>query len=43
MAVALRVQQGLSYTEIAVALQCSEGAARVNYHLGVKRLRELLR
>lgn len=43
MAVALRVQQGLSYAEIALALQCSEGAARVNYHLGVKKLRELLR
>lgn len=43
LAVALRVQQGLSYGEIAGALQCSEGAARVNYHLGVKRLRELLR
>jgi RNA polymerase sigma-70 factor, ECF subfamily len=43
MAVALRAQQGLSYAEIAVALECSEGAARVNYHLGIKRLRELLR
>jgi RNA polymerase sigma-70 factor, ECF subfamily len=43
MAVAMRVQQGLSYAEIAAALDCSEGAARVNYHLGVKRLRELLK
>lgn len=43
LAVALRVQQGLSYAEIAGTLECSEGAARVNYHLGVKRLRELLR
>jgi RNA polymerase sigma-70 factor, ECF subfamily len=43
MAVALRVQQGLSYAEIGAALDCSEGAARVNYHLGVKRLRELLK
>jgi RNA polymerase sigma-70 factor (ECF subfamily) len=43
LAVALRVQQGLCYAEIARALDCSEGAARVNYHLGVKRLRELLR
>jgi RNA polymerase sigma-70 factor, ECF subfamily len=42
LAVALRVQQGLSYAEIAVSLKCSEGAARVNYHLGVKRLREML-
>lgn len=43
MAVALRVQQGLSYSEIAGSLECSEGAARVNYHLGVKRMREMLR
>jgi RNA polymerase sigma-70 factor, ECF subfamily len=42
LAVALRVQQGLSYAEIAATLGCSEGAARVNYHLGVKRLRGLL-
>jgi RNA polymerase sigma-70 factor, ECF subfamily len=41
MAVTLRVQQGLSYAEVATALDCTEGAARVNYHLGVKRLREL--
>jgi RNA polymerase sigma-70 factor, ECF subfamily len=43
MAVALRVQEGFSYAEIAVSLKCSEGTARVNYHLGVKRLREVLR
>lgn len=43
LAVALRVQQDLSYAEIAVSLKCSEGAARVNYHLGVKRMREMLR
>lgn len=43
LAVALRVQQGLSYAEIAAAIDCSEGAARVNYHLGIKRLREMLR
>jgi RNA polymerase sigma-70 factor, ECF subfamily len=42
MAVALRAQQGLSYAEISIALDCTEGAARVNYHLGVKRLREML-
>lgn len=41
-AVALRAQQGLSYREIATLLECTEGAARVNYHLGLKRLRELL-
>jgi RNA polymerase sigma-70 factor, ECF subfamily len=42
LAVALRAQQGLSYADIGQALDCSEGAARVNYHLGIKRLRELL-
>ncbi|MGH7553038.1 MAG: RNA polymerase sigma factor [Longimicrobiales bacterium] len=43
MAVSLRVNQGLSYQEIGTILDCSEGAARVNYHLGIKRLRELMR
>lgn len=43
MAVSLRVQHGLSYHEIANVLACSPGAARVNYHLGVKRLRELMK
>jgi RNA polymerase sigma-70 factor (ECF subfamily) len=43
MAVELRVNQGLDYQEIARILKCSTGAARVNYHLGIKRLRELMR
>ena len=43
MAVSLRINQGLSYQEIGVVLDCTEGAARVNYHLGIKRLRELLK
>ena len=43
MAVTLRTQQGLSYQEIGQLLDCTEGAARVNYHLGVKRLRELMK
>jgi RNA polymerase sigma-70 factor, ECF subfamily len=43
LAVGMRIQQGLSYAEIAAAIDCSEGAARVNYHLGLKRLRELLK
>jgi RNA polymerase sigma-70 factor (ECF subfamily) len=42
MAVILRVNRGLSYAEVGDLLDCSEGAARVNYHLGVKRLRELV-
>lgn len=41
MAVALRTQHGMSYAEIGSVIDCSEGAARVNYHLGIKRLREL--
>lgn len=41
MAVHLRANQGLSYAEIGEILECSEGAARVNYHLGIRRLREL--
>jgi RNA polymerase sigma-70 factor (ECF subfamily) len=43
MAVSLRINQGLNYQEIGAVLNCSEGAARVNYHLGVKRLRELMK
>lgn len=42
LSVILRLQQGLSYSEVGAALDCSEGAARVNYHLGIKRLREWL-
>lgn len=36
----LRAQQGLSYEEIARALDISAGAARVHYHHAVKRLRQ---
>ena len=43
MAVILRLQQGLDYKAVGEALDCSEGAARVNYHLGIKRLRELMK
>ena len=43
LAVTLRAYQGLTYREIADVADCSEGAARVNYHLGVKRLKQLLR
>ncbi len=42
LAVSFRVYQGLSHREIGEVLGSSEGAARVNYHLGLKRLRELL-
>jgi len=43
LAVSLRVFQGLSHREVAAATDSTEGAARVNYHLGIKRLRELMR
>ncbi|HUH13728.1 MAG TPA: sigma-70 family RNA polymerase sigma factor [Longimicrobiales bacterium] len=42
LAVTLRIQRGLSYREIGEVTGSSEGAARVNYHLGIKRLREWL-
>lgn len=42
-AVALRTGEGLDYRDIGRILGCSEGAARVNYHHGMKRLRELMR
>lgn len=43
MTVSLRIHHGLSYQEIGRVLDCTEGAARVNYHLGIKRLRELMK
>ena len=42
LAVTLRIHHDLSHREIGEAIGSSEGAARVNYHLGIKRLRELL-
>jgi RNA polymerase sigma-70 factor (ECF subfamily) len=42
LAVTLRIYQDLPYREIAVIAQCTEGSARVNYHLGLKRLKQLL-
>ncbi len=42
VAVTLRVFEGLSYREIAAACESTEGAMRVNYHMGIKRLREWL-
>jgi RNA polymerase sigma-70 factor (ECF subfamily) len=40
LAVTMRVYQGLSHREIAEVTGSSEGAVRVNYHLGIKRLKE---
>lgn len=42
LAVTLRIHQDLSHREIGEVIGSSEGAARVNYHLGIKRLKELL-
>jgi RNA polymerase sigma-70 factor (ECF subfamily) len=35
----MRAQQGLEYSDIALGLGISEGAARVHYHHAVKRLK----
>jgi RNA polymerase sigma-70 factor (ECF subfamily) len=39
----LRVQQGLSYKEIAKVVGSTEGAARVHYHNAIEKVKELLR
>ena len=39
----LRVQQGLSYKEIAEIVGSTEGAARVHYHNAVRTVKEFLR
>ncbi len=39
----LRVQQGLSYREIAAVLESTEGAARVHYHNAAQTIKEMLR
>jgi RNA polymerase sigma-70 factor (ECF subfamily) len=40
-AVALRIFEGLSFKEVGALIGSSEGAARVNYHHGIRRLREM--
>jgi RNA polymerase sigma-70 factor (ECF subfamily) len=42
MAVQLRLDEGLSFREIGRIIGSSEGASRVNYHHGIRRLREML-
>ncbi len=42
LAVTLRLHEDMTHREIAEVLESSEGAVRVNYHLGIKRLREWL-
>ncbi|HZE09295.1 MAG TPA: sigma-70 family RNA polymerase sigma factor, partial [Gemmatimonadaceae bacterium] len=38
----LRVQQGLSYKEIAEIVGSTEGAARVHYHNAIQKVKEFL-
>ena len=42
LAVTFRLQQALSYREIADIIGSTEGTVRVNYHLGIRRVRERL-
>ncbi|MFC1660731.1 RNA polymerase sigma factor [Gemmatimonadota bacterium] len=42
LAVTLRIFDGLSFREVGELIGSSEGAARVNYHHGIRRLRELM-
>ncbi len=43
LSVSLRIEEGLSFREIGELIGSSEGAARVNYFHGIRRLRELMR
>ena len=42
MTLELRVYEELPFKDIAVALETTEGAAKVNFHYAVRRLRDLL-
>jgi len=42
LSVSLRIEEGLSFKEIGDVIGSSEGAARVNYFHGIRRLRELM-
>lgn len=42
LVVDLRVQEGLSFKEVAEIAECSEDAAKANFHHALKRLRALL-
>lgn len=42
LSVGLRIDEGLSFREIGALIGSSEGAARVNYFHGIRRLRELM-
>ena len=42
LSVSLRIDEGLSFREIGDVIGSSEGAARVNYFHGIRRLREMM-
>ena len=42
MSLSLRIDEGLSFKEIGEVIGSSEGAARVNYFHGIRRLREFM-
>ncbi len=42
LSIILRVYEGLSCTETAGVMGCTEGAVKASYHHGVKRLKEML-
>jgi RNA polymerase sigma-70 factor (ECF subfamily) len=42
LSVTLRIFEGFSFREIGESIDSTEGSARVNYHRGIQRLRELL-
>jgi RNA polymerase sigma-70 factor (ECF subfamily) len=42
LAISARIDDGLSFREIGALIGSSEGAARVNYFHGIRRLRELM-
>lgn len=42
-AITLRAYQGLSLKETAEVMKCSEGTIKTHYHIGMKKLREMLK
>ncbi len=42
LSVSLRIFEGLSFREIGETIDSTEGSARLNYHHGLRRFRELL-
>ena len=42
LAIAFRIDEGMSFKEVGQMIGSSESAARVNYFHGIRRLRELI-